>query len=147
MLNRSVPSFFHGKATSERPFCADCEAPMMLCCLEPDKPGFDLRTYACLMCAATESIVVSVLPASRRPELTWPHFVPLQIAITQPKEAAPALGNVSLYKLTTCRCRQMKICARRLLDVGAITEVAAFSEPWNVPSGPDVSYASAALSN
>jgi hypothetical protein len=28
--------------------------------LEPDKPGFDLRTYACLMCAATESIVVAV---------------------------------------------------------------------------------------
>ena len=60
MLNRSVPSFFHGKATSERPFCADCESPMILSRLEPDKPGFDLRTYACLMCAATESIVVAV---------------------------------------------------------------------------------------
>jgi len=44
------------------------------------------------MCAATESIVVSVLPASR-----GRIFVPLQIAITRPKEAAPALGNVSLY--------------------------------------------------
>jgi hypothetical protein len=60
MLNRSVPSFFHGKASSERPFCADCESPMILSRLEPDKPGFDLRTYACLMCAATESIVVAV---------------------------------------------------------------------------------------
>jgi len=50
MLNRSVPSFFHGKATSERPFCANCEAPMILARLEPDKPGFDLRTFACLMC-------------------------------------------------------------------------------------------------
>ena len=60
MLNRSVPSFFHGKATSERPFCADCESPMILSRLEPDKPGFDLRTYACLMCAATESIVVAI---------------------------------------------------------------------------------------
>jgi hypothetical protein len=59
MLNRSVPSFFHGKASSERPFCADCESPMILSCLEPDKPGFDLRTYVCLMCAATESIVVA----------------------------------------------------------------------------------------
>jgi hypothetical protein len=28
MLNRSVPSFFHGKATSERPFCADYDTPM-----------------------------------------------------------------------------------------------------------------------
>jgi hypothetical protein len=63
MLNRSVPSFFHGKATSERPFCADCEAPMILSLLEPDKPGFDLRTYACLMCAATEK--------HHRLRLTW----------------------------------------------------------------------------
>jgi hypothetical protein len=60
VLNRSVPSFFHGKASSERPFCADCESPMILSCLEPDKPRFDLRTYACLMCAATESIIVAV---------------------------------------------------------------------------------------
>jgi hypothetical protein len=61
VLNRSVPSFFHGKAApSERPFCADCESPMILSRLEPDKPGFDLRTYACLMCAATKSIVVAI---------------------------------------------------------------------------------------
>jgi hypothetical protein len=65
MLNHSVPAFFHGQATSEHPFCADCEAPMILSLLEPDKPGFDLRTYACLMCAATESIVVPVSPAPR----------------------------------------------------------------------------------
>jgi hypothetical protein len=61
MLNRSGPSFFHGKATSERPFCADWEAPIILSRLEPDKPGFDLRTFGCPMCcAATESIVVRV---------------------------------------------------------------------------------------
>jgi hypothetical protein len=60
MLNHPAPSFFHGKASSENPFCAGCEAPMILLLLEPDKPGFDLRTYACLMCAAAESIVVSV---------------------------------------------------------------------------------------
>jgi hypothetical protein len=60
MLSRSVPSFFHGKPTSERPFCADCASPMILSCLEPGKPGFDLRTYACLMCAATKSIVLAV---------------------------------------------------------------------------------------
>jgi hypothetical protein len=28
----------------------------------PDKPGFDLRTYTCLMCAATKNIVVSISP-------------------------------------------------------------------------------------
>jgi len=60
MLNRSVPSFFHGKPASERHFCPDCESPMMLSHIEPENPGFDLRTYACLMCAATESIVVAV---------------------------------------------------------------------------------------
>ena len=51
MLNRSVPSFFHGKPTSERPFCPDCDSVMILSRLEPDKPGFDLRTlrlpYVC----------------------------------------------------------------------------------------------------
>ena len=60
MLDRSVPSFFHGKPTSERPFCADCESPMILSHLEPERPGFDLRTYACLMCGATDSIVVAI---------------------------------------------------------------------------------------
>ena len=59
MLNRSVSTFFHGKATDERPVCADCDAPMILSVLEQDKPGFDLRTFACPMCAATESIVVA----------------------------------------------------------------------------------------
>jgi len=33
---------------------------MNLSRLEQDKPGVDLRTYACLMCAATESIVVAI---------------------------------------------------------------------------------------
>jgi hypothetical protein len=33
---------------------------MVLSHLEPDKPGFDLRTYVCLMCSATESIVVTI---------------------------------------------------------------------------------------
>jgi hypothetical protein len=60
MLTHSAPSFFHGKTTSERPFCSDCESPMILSSLEQYRPGFDLRTYACLMCAATESIVVAV---------------------------------------------------------------------------------------
>jgi DNA-directed RNA polymerase subunit M/transcription elongation factor TFIIS len=48
------------RSSSERPFCPDCESLMILSRLEPDKPGFDLRTYACLTCAATESIVVPI---------------------------------------------------------------------------------------
>jgi hypothetical protein len=39
---------------------------MILSHLEPDKPGFDLRTYSCLMCAATESIVVGAEGAKPR---------------------------------------------------------------------------------
>ena len=60
MLNRSVPSFFRGKATSERPFCADCESPMILSLLEPDKPGFDLRTYYCAFCEANETVIAPI---------------------------------------------------------------------------------------
>jgi len=60
MLSRSSPWFYHGKATDERPFCPDCDAPMILSVLEQDKPGFDLRTFACPMCAAIESVVVAV---------------------------------------------------------------------------------------
>jgi hypothetical protein len=52
-------------------------------------------------------------------------------------------------KLTTLRCRRAR--KRRsvrssLINVGAITEVDGFSDRWNVPPGPDVSYSSAALS-
>jgi hypothetical protein len=65
MFNRSVPSFFYGKATRARPFCADCDAPMILLLLEQDKPDFDLRTFACPTCGATESIVVPVSSSSR----------------------------------------------------------------------------------
>jgi hypothetical protein len=66
MLNRSVPSFFHGKATNERPFCADCAAPMILSLLEQDKPGFDLRTFVCTMCAATEIAINRLKEAKAR---------------------------------------------------------------------------------
>jgi hypothetical protein len=59
MLNRSVPWFFHGNATRERPFCTDCDAPI-LSLLEQDKPGFDLHTFACPMCAAIERFVIPV---------------------------------------------------------------------------------------
>jgi hypothetical protein len=33
---------------------------MVLSYLEPEKPGFDLRTYVCLMCSATESIIAAI---------------------------------------------------------------------------------------
>jgi hypothetical protein len=70
MLNRSVPSFFRGNAATERPFCANREALLIRSLLESDKPGFDLGTFACRGCTATESIIVSVSPSPRRPALT-----------------------------------------------------------------------------
>jgi hypothetical protein len=56
--------------------------------------------------------------------------------------------KLGLIKLTACRCRRarMKIRAQRFDRCRAIIEAGAFSERWNVPSGPDVSYSSAALS-
>ena len=59
MFNRSVPSFFHGKLTREHRFFPAVESLMIFSHLEPDRPGFDLP-YACMMCAATESIVVAI---------------------------------------------------------------------------------------
>jgi hypothetical protein len=38
---------------------------MILSLLEQDKPGFDLCTFACPMCAATESILVPASSAAR----------------------------------------------------------------------------------
>lgn len=35
---------------------------MKLTCSEPDKPGFDLRTFECAHCARVESITVNLDP-------------------------------------------------------------------------------------
>jgi hypothetical protein len=56
---------------------------------------------------------------------------------------------VSLYKIDQLSLPsrpQTKIPAQQLINVGAITEIDGFSDRWNVPPGPDVSYSSAALS-
>jgi hypothetical protein len=39
--------------------CNCCRTPMRLVCIEPDKPGFDLRTFECARCGAGETFLVS----------------------------------------------------------------------------------------
>jgi ribosomal protein S27AE len=42
----------------ERPECPACSALMYLALIEPEKPGFDLRTFGCPRCEYTETVVV-----------------------------------------------------------------------------------------
>ena len=41
-----------------RPECPKCAALMYLARIEPEKPGFDLRTFECPRCQHVESVVV-----------------------------------------------------------------------------------------
>jgi hypothetical protein len=43
-----------------RPPCSKCGRPLMLTRIEPEKPGFDQRTYYCPSCRATETIIAPV---------------------------------------------------------------------------------------
>ena len=41
-----------------RPACPTCTAQMYLARIEPEKPGYDLRTFECPMCQHVETAVV-----------------------------------------------------------------------------------------
>jgi DNA polymerase III alpha subunit (gram-positive type) len=41
-----------------RPDCPKCTAQMYLARIQPEKPGFDLRTFDCPRCQHVESTVV-----------------------------------------------------------------------------------------
>jgi hypothetical protein len=45
---------------NSRPPCSKCGRPLMLTRIEPEKPGFDQRTYYCASCRATETIIAPV---------------------------------------------------------------------------------------
>jgi ribosomal protein S27AE len=49
-----TPSF----AVIERPNCPKCGAHTVLARIEPDKPGYDRRTFDCRACDHVETIVV-----------------------------------------------------------------------------------------
>ena len=41
-----------------RPACPECPAQMYLSRIEPEQPGFDLRTFECPRCQHVETAVV-----------------------------------------------------------------------------------------
>ena len=43
---------------TERPECPKCTALMYLASIEPERPGFDLRTFECPRCQHAEAVVV-----------------------------------------------------------------------------------------
>jgi ribosomal protein S27AE len=47
----------------DRPKCPKCTRQMFLAHIEPGKPGFDLRTFACPRCEHSESILVKNVKA------------------------------------------------------------------------------------
>ena len=49
-----APSLF----LTERPLCPVCEHRMVLEQIEPDKPGYDRRTFECPSCEHVETVVV-----------------------------------------------------------------------------------------
>jgi hypothetical protein len=40
--------------------CSGCGKPMRLGCIEPDKPGFDLRTFECAKCNIEKTLLVAI---------------------------------------------------------------------------------------
>jgi hypothetical protein len=52
-----VPKY---KFVDSRPPCSKCGRPLMLTRIEPEKPGFDQRTYYCASCRTTETIIAPV---------------------------------------------------------------------------------------
>jgi hypothetical protein len=43
-----------------RPPCSRCGRPLILTRIEPEEPGFDLRTYFCAACNASETVVAAI---------------------------------------------------------------------------------------
>jgi hypothetical protein len=40
--------------------CSGCGNPMRLACIEPGKPGFDLRSFECAKCNTGEAFLVVI---------------------------------------------------------------------------------------
>jgi hypothetical protein len=40
--------------------CSGCGKPMRLACIEPAKPGFDLRTFECPKCNTGKTFLVAI---------------------------------------------------------------------------------------
>ena len=45
----------------ERPDCPECSTLMYLALIEPEKPGSDIRKFACPLCEHVETIMVKFI--------------------------------------------------------------------------------------
>ena len=43
-----------------RPPCSKCARPLILTRIEPEEPGYDLRTYYCTTCKDIEVIIAAI---------------------------------------------------------------------------------------
>jgi hypothetical protein len=43
-----------------RPPCPKCGTTMMLARIEPEEPGFDLRTFECPACGALDTRIIAI---------------------------------------------------------------------------------------
>jgi DNA-directed RNA polymerase subunit M/transcription elongation factor TFIIS len=48
-----------------RPACPKCSTQMHLARIEPEKPGYDLRTFECPRCQHSETVVVQFKSARK----------------------------------------------------------------------------------
>ena len=56
-----MPDPLHPKLVDNlRPPCSKCGRPLILTRIEPEEPGFDLRTYYCAACETSEVVIASV---------------------------------------------------------------------------------------
>jgi hypothetical protein len=58
---QSRPASLTDYQIKRRP-CPQCKGMMLLTCIEPGKPGFDLRSFECRDCPHVESDLVQIDP-------------------------------------------------------------------------------------
>jgi hypothetical protein len=57
-MSQALVSFDPGLAVIERPPCPNCHGPMMFTGIASGPPGFDVRTFECVMCNYAEEVAV-----------------------------------------------------------------------------------------
>jgi hypothetical protein len=52
------PNTFFPRPSYERPPCSICGRTMMLARIEPEQPRYDRRTFECVACDRSETLVI-----------------------------------------------------------------------------------------
>jgi hypothetical protein len=60
MVNLPIGGYAMFVNVIKSPHCQKCGDTMALRIIEPERPGFDLRTFECPKCYDTEKVVVSI---------------------------------------------------------------------------------------